>query len=284
MKKVERPNENGYWESFSSSEPIAWKTGTSYGHRDAWSVGVNRRYTVGVWVGNADGEGRPEIIGNSAAGSLMFDIWNILPSEKKGFGIPHDDLREYNICKKSGQIASTNCVEVEIRLYPKASKWANPCAYHRQIFLDITRSFRTYLDCEENVIDTSWFVLPPSMAYYYKRNHPEYSEIPIVHDICNKEEKNKTMDVLYPAEGEVIFMPKGLDGQKTELIVKAVHAIEDAEVYWHIDGEYIGMTSTFHFLKIFQETGEHRIMIMDKKGNKLDRKYYVGGKEITDTE
>jgi penicillin-binding protein 1C len=92
------------------------------------------------------------------------------------------------------------------------------------------------------------------------------------------------MDILYPAEGEGIFMPKGLDGKKMELIVKAVHAIDNAEVYWHIDGEYIGLTSSFHFLKIFQEIGEHRIMIMDKKGNKLERKYYVGGKETTYSE
>ena len=57
MKKLERPDDRGNWQLFNSSQMLAWKTGTSYGHSDAWSVGVTPQYTIGVWVGNSDGEG-----------------------------------------------------------------------------------------------------------------------------------------------------------------------------------------------------------------------------------
>jgi len=63
MQKVERPNAEGNWNNFQSSQQIAWKTGTSIGFRDAWAVGVTPKYAVGVWAGNADGEGRPGLLG-----------------------------------------------------------------------------------------------------------------------------------------------------------------------------------------------------------------------------
>ncbi len=84
MQEVGRPGIEGYWEQFTSSSRIAWKTGTSYGFRDAWAVGVTPRYVVAVWVGNADGEGRPGIVGVSAAGPLLFDIFHVLGQRVNG--------------------------------------------------------------------------------------------------------------------------------------------------------------------------------------------------------
>jgi penicillin-binding protein 1C len=55
MSDLRRPDSEGQWETFRSSKRVAWKTGTSFGYRDAWAVGVTPKYTIGVWVGNADG-------------------------------------------------------------------------------------------------------------------------------------------------------------------------------------------------------------------------------------
>ncbi|MDH5179068.1 MAG: penicillin-binding protein 1C, partial [Gammaproteobacteria bacterium] len=71
---VNRPGDEGHWKNFNNKQKIAWKTGTSYGLRDAWAIGTTKRYTIGVWVGNATGEGRPGLTGVSAAAPLMFDI------------------------------------------------------------------------------------------------------------------------------------------------------------------------------------------------------------------
>ena len=66
----------GEWENFSSSSKIAWKTGTSFGHKDAWSIGITPEYITVVWVGNADGEGRPGLTGTSIAAPIMFNVFN----------------------------------------------------------------------------------------------------------------------------------------------------------------------------------------------------------------
>lgn len=61
--------------------PIAFKTGTSYGFRDAWSIGVSGRYTVGVWVGRPDGSTRPGSIGRNTAAPLLLNVFDLLPPE-----------------------------------------------------------------------------------------------------------------------------------------------------------------------------------------------------------
>lgn len=75
MNELARPEEDANWEMYSTSQKIAWKTGTSFGFRDAWAVGVTPKYVVGVWVGNADGEGRPGLIGREVAAPIMFDVF-----------------------------------------------------------------------------------------------------------------------------------------------------------------------------------------------------------------
>ena len=90
LKEVNRPDEID-WRLISSVKRVAWKTGTSYGFRDAWAVGVTPEYAVGVWVGNAEGQGAPGLVGARTAGPVMFDIFNMLPSKElndKGRGLP----------------------------------------------------------------------------------------------------------------------------------------------------------------------------------------------------
>ena len=80
LKEVNRPQGSENWEFFTDAQPLAWKTGTSYGFKDAWAVGVTPKYAIGVWVGNADGEGRPGITGVEAAAPILFDVLNLLPN------------------------------------------------------------------------------------------------------------------------------------------------------------------------------------------------------------
>ena len=78
MREVNRPDQMD-WRRASSVQNVAWKTGTSYGSRDAWAVGVTPKYVVGIWVGNADGSGVPELTGARTAGPILFDMFNLLP-------------------------------------------------------------------------------------------------------------------------------------------------------------------------------------------------------------
>jgi len=99
LKEVYRPGENTGWRNFSSTKKIAWKTGTSFGFRDGWAVGVNPEYAVGVWVGNADGEGRPGLTGTETAAPILFDLFSVLPASG-WFQMPVSEMEKIEVCQK----------------------------------------------------------------------------------------------------------------------------------------------------------------------------------------
>jgi penicillin-binding protein 1C len=127
---VYRPDEEGAWREFLSTREVAWKTGTSFGLRDAWSIGVTPEYVVGVWVGNADGQGRPELSGSKAAAPLLFDTLNVLP-DTSWFDRPYLDLVRVEVCKDSGYLPGPNCEETISILAPPRGSESLVCPYHQ---------------------------------------------------------------------------------------------------------------------------------------------------------
>lgn len=114
IKEVNRPEEID-WRTIPSMQTIAWKTGTSYGFRDAWAVGVTPRYAVGVWVGNATGEGKPGLVGARTAGPVLFDVFNLLPSSP-WFDRPSGIFADAEVCRLSGHLKGRFCEETDTTL------------------------------------------------------------------------------------------------------------------------------------------------------------------------
>ena len=125
MSALNRPEEEADWQQFSSMKRVAWKTGTSYGGRDAWAIGVTPRYTVGVWVGNASGEGRPGLTGVGNAAPVLFDLFSFLP-ESGWFDKPYDELEPMPICRLSGHKASSICEPVDTLDMPASGQRTGP--------------------------------------------------------------------------------------------------------------------------------------------------------------
>ena len=178
LTEVNRPEEID-WKSIPSMQTIAWKTGTSYGFRDAWAVGVTPRYTVGVWVGNATGEGKPGLVGAQTAGPVLFDIFSYLPSSP-WFERPTGVFVDAEICRQSGHLKGRFCEETDTVLILPAGLRTEACPYHHLVTLSADESHRIYENCAntEPTIQKSWFALPPVWEWYYKQHHPEYKPLP----------------------------------------------------------------------------------------------------------
>ena len=206
LTNVHRPEEEIGWENFSSGRKIAWKTGTSFGYRDAWAVGVTPEYTVGIWVGNAGGEGRPGIIGGSAAAPLMFELYRQLPATS-WFEAPYDDMQQTAVCKTSGYKASSNCVEIDSVYVPMVKSDLPVCPYHRLVHLSRNKKYRVNADCypPQDMQHVSWFVLPPVMAWYYQSRNPLYKALPPFMKGCEQEQK--IIDIIYPQKHAQLYVP-----------------------------------------------------------------------------
>ncbi|MFT5668548.1 MAG: penicillin-binding protein 1C, partial [Vicingaceae bacterium] len=179
LNELNRPGQERGWESFAGRKKVAWKTGTSFGLRDAWAVGVSPDYTVGVWVGNADGEGRPGLTGITAAAPIMLQVFDLLPNSN-WYKTPYDELFEVTICAKSGYGKGIHCLEADTVLAGVNSRKIKTCEYHQIVQLDSEGVRRVNSSCYEveKMKTESYFVLPPLMEYYYQKTKPEYRKLP----------------------------------------------------------------------------------------------------------
>ena len=268
MQKLVRPNKEKNWETFSSSQKIAWKTGTSYGFRDAWAVGLNSQYIVGVWIGNADGEGRPGVIGVEAAAPLLFDVFDILP-KSDWFSKPLNKMEMQKICVKSGYKASDICAETREELVPETENSALPCPYHVNIFLDKSEKFRVTSECYSvsEMVTKSWFYLPPKIDFYYKKRTPNHLPIPPYKKGCTVVDANSPLSIIYPKNESKIKLPKTVEGTKGKVVLEATLRFNSQNLYWHLDEDFIGTTSQIHQKEVNLSIGKHTLLIMDEIGN-----------------
>jgi penicillin-binding protein 1C len=281
MKEVERPTAEGNWEVFQSSRTVAWKTGTSFGFRDAWAVGTTPRYTVGIWVGNADGEGRPGLVGVEAAAPILFDIFERLPTSD-WFSMPYDDMQEVKICQKSGDRALDFCPS-DSMFVPKTCLKATACERHQLLHLDKTTDFQVSSECEqpENMRHEAWFTLSPAEEFYFKNKNPDYKSLPPFRVGCgNSIEKNSVLQLIYPKHaGTRIYVPIDFDGKSGKTVFKAAHRNAAATVHWHLDAQYIGSTKEFHQLEWNPPVGKHVLTLVDDVGNQLEQAFEVLGRK-----
>ncbi|MFC4635351.1 penicillin-binding protein 1C [Dokdonia ponticola] len=276
LREVNRPTGEENWQFYEDAQPIAWKTGTSYGFKDAWAVGVTPQYAIGVWVGNADGEGRPGITGIQAAAPLFFDVLRTLPNKGTWFSKPFDALTEVSVCSKSGNLASVYCPETKQILVPEAGIHSVSCTYHKQIYVTASGNYRVNSDCYalDQMTSEVRFVLSPAIAYYYASKHPEYKELPSIHPDCDMLGE-QPMSFIYPKKNEDIILPKDFDGKRNDLILKLAHRRPDTKVFWYLNDIFIGDTETFHELAVLPEEGDYIITVVDAEGNQLKQQIKV---------
>jgi len=272
---VNRPDEEGHWKKFSSSQHIAWKTGTSYGLRDAWAVGNSRRYTVAVWVGNANGQGRPDLVGVKVAAPLMFDVFRGLDDVSPWFQKPLTQMKVIQVCQDDGYLANGACAS-RSQMVPKSNHFSQVTPYHQRIHLDGTGHWQVNDQCESvnQMQHLSWFILPPSQAYYYRQNHADYQDVPPFRADCIGNE-DVVMSMIYPSEGAKIYIPIDLDQQRSKAVFEVVHRNSGAVLYWHLDESYVGQTKDFHQQALWVKAGQHRLTIVDEQGNRLSRTFEV---------
>jgi penicillin-binding protein 1C len=278
LRRVNRPETETGWQYFGSAPEIAWKTGTSFGYRDAWAVGTSPAYVVAVWAGNADGEGRPGLTGISSAAPLMFDIFRLLQT-KGWFARPEEGMTLTEVCASSGFRAGPHCTEKREEWIPEAGLRSEACPYHTTVNLDLSGRYRVNISCANpgEMKSQSWFVLPPAMEYYYRMRNPSYRTLPPFLQGCADDRQVPSMEFLYPPPDAKIFIPRNLQGRMMSMLPEIAHRRRNATVYWHLDNRYIGMTRQTHQTELQVGAGEHILTATDDRGMTVSRRFTCVG-------
>jgi len=271
MEEVMRPGEEMLWQQFSSSQRVAWKTGTSFGFRDGWAIGITPKYVVGVWVGNTDGEGRPNLTGINTAAPVLFEIFRLLQVTREWFEMPLGEMVKIKVCRQSGYRAGEYCDDTDYEWVPQSGLKAPVCPYHQLVHLSADGKWQVTGNCvpPDEIINKKWFVLPPSMEYYYKTKNYEYHVLPPFRPDCVQAENANPMEIVYPKDGAKIYVPLEADGSRGRVIFNAAHRQTGVKIFWHLDDQYVGETRDFHQMALNPPPGKHILTLVDGNGNTI---------------
>jgi penicillin-binding protein 1C len=268
MTNLNRPEDINTISLLGQEQQIAWKTGTSFGFKDAWSIGINDDYTIGVWVGNADAEGRPQLTGVKAAAPIMFEMFRELPRTNNWLQPPFDDLKKDKICNFSGWPVTSHCENYTEQYVPARHIKRKNCPYHVSLSVDKSEQFQVNRNCyPARELKTKSFVkLSPVERYYIKLSN--FKAPPPMHPNCKQSEQANVMEFIYPRSGESIILPKSFDENDEEVALKLAHA-KNETVYWYLDKNYLTTTEEIHEISLYLEPGNYEISVVDSQGHQL---------------
>lgn len=263
-----RPETEAYWKNFSSGRKVAWKTGTSFGNRDAWAVGVTPDYAIGVWIGNSDGHGVSGLTGLNNAAPLLFELYGIMPSTD-WFYEPYD-MQTNTVCKTSGMKATSFCKETHSKVFPLSSDKTPNCIYHKPYLIN-TKNERVFKTCGgPDTQQDTFFVLAPIVSHYYQKKHPSHRALPPWNKDCVG--SNPKMNVLYPIQGGRISLPRG---EREGISSKVFYENKKLELYWELNGLFLGSTKGIHEKILYPIKGKNTLHITDENGNVVKTSFEV---------
>ena len=272
LKGVNRPSNQDGWKYFEGGKEISWKTGTSYGMRDAWAVGSSSEYTVLVWVGNADGEGKPGLTGVVKAGPILFEVFDLLPAGKES-EIALSHFTSKKICAESGYTASSACLNTSEQLVPAQVGRIPICDFHQFITMDTSGQFRVYEHCESNNITAPMMVLEPKVnRYYHKHTGHSLSLPPYAEDCITAKEK---LQILYPTKGAELLLPQDFDETKQQLVSEVLVDNSVDSIFWFVDNELLNVTKANHKIELDLEPGEHTLTVVSSQGEEDSRSFTI---------
>lgn len=274
LRKTGKSAEQEGWQYYSN-KTVAWKTGTSFGYRDAWAVGVNATYAVSVWVGNADGEGRPGVIGAEAAAPIMFEVFSALPGKGTWFTPPYDFMEDVVTCVESGSLASVHCPNTKKMWVTNTGESRHVCKYHQMAHLTKNESYTVGQHCVDqiDVKQEVWFVLPPAMEHYYKKKSAAYRTLPPFFPGCQADVSQQPMQFIYPSNFQYVMAAKQLSGDDGYVIFKLAHRYSNKRVYWHAGEHYLGETKNKHEVAVNLPAGKYILKAIDEDGFEISQPF-----------
>jgi len=270
LTQITRPDlPNNYAYTYRMPK-IAWKTGTSFGKKDAWSIGYNAKYTVGIWVGNFSGEGVPELSGANIATPLLFDIFNTIDynSSSKWFKSP-ENMAMRKVCAESGDVPNEFCVNQITDYYiPSVSKMTL-CTHAKYVFVskDERISYCSHCLPDSGALRKIYPNYAPELVSWFETKHILYASIPPHNPTCERIFQENAPQIVYPVDGSEYILDKN-DTQKLMLNAQVRNDVK--EIYWYINDKLLRKSKPNTPIFFAPNAGKTKISCSDDKGRNTD--------------
>ncbi|MGB7062283.1 MAG: penicillin-binding protein 1C [Candidatus Zixiibacteriota bacterium] len=278
LTEVVRPDLPAYWE-FSLKRPkVAWKTGTSYGHRDAWSIGYTKGFTVGVWTGNFNGQEARELVGAQVAGPILFDVFNAISGKEecKWFAQPYS-VSTREVCATGGMVPNPDCHHTAVEFYLPGISPGSKCEIHKAFYIDDETGYRLCRsDLEERSHQRKIFEIWPSeVATWMQRNGYPLDEVPPLLPVSQRIMAGKGPIIRSPEAACEYRLRQGVSPEYQKILLDASVDNSVNKIFWFLDGELIWSGEPEEKAFIFPETGEHLLVCQDDCGRSTSVKLII---------
>ncbi len=268
LAQITRPDlPNGYDYTYHLPK-IAWKTGTSFGKRDAWSIGYNARFTVGVWVGNFSGEGVPELSGATIATPLLFDVFNAIDysAPARGFGQPKS-LRMRKVCAVSGLPPGEACDRPLLDYYLPGVTSTAVCQHQKAVFTNATGTFSYCTRCQPDsgAVRRLYPNLAPELLDWYDAQRIPYAKIPPHNPACTRVFAENGPVIVSPADGGEFFLSK-IGNQQLALRAQVPNGVQT--VFWYVNDKLLRKASPTETVFFRPQPGRVTVACVDDQGRK----------------
>ncbi|MBR9976809.1 MAG: penicillin-binding protein 1C, partial [Bacteroidetes bacterium] len=243
---------------------FAWKTGTSYGKRDAWAIGWNQRYTIGVWMGNFSGQGAPRLSGTEMAVPLLIDLFDAIDSRQAPVGRPAEIGRR-EVCVSSGLLPSDRCTQFMQDYYIEGRSGNQRCDLQRAYQLSADLAMHYCMDCvpDSGAVEKWYPVYDAELSVWFEMQHVAIEKPPPHNPDCTMRRSGRGPGIISPSADYTYYLERDADQQIM------LHAASPAGVkrqHWYVDGELHATVRNGEKTFFTPAAKLHRIICMDDAG------------------
>ena len=274
LTEVRRPDLPAAYEASMNLPKVAWKTGTSYGHRDAWSVGYTPAYTIGVWVGNFDGHGSPSLVGSEVAAPILFALFNALTNSasNRWFTRPYQ-VSTRKVCALSGMPVSGNCPTTKVDNYISNLSAKAPCRVHKRITIDNETGATLCSHCRigrfyHQVVYEEW---RPEVATWLSKSGFAIQPIPPHNPNCVGVVAGRGPLIRSPSGDSEYHIRAGVNLEYQKLLLAASVSNRTKQVFWFVNGELIFKGAPTESVFYTPVAGTHMLTCVDDEGRSSSR-------------
>jgi len=274
LSDIERPDLPQSYIAATKLPRVAWKTGTSYGRRDAWAIGFSPRYTVGVWMGNFDGSSVPELSGSNTAVPLMLDIFNVIDYDTKAWFEQPPGVQEREVCAETGLPPSNQCRHKTKDLFIVDKSPLQACDLYQNVYVNADSSLQYCPVClpESDYQQAAFPIYDPELSLWFEMNEIGVL-VPPPHDpACEAKLSGDGPQILSPSPDFEYFIERNSD---QELLLQAASAANVSTHYWYINDRYYAQTEAGEKLFYHPRPGKLSIICMDEKGRRTQTEVQV---------
>jgi len=275
LSGLTRPDLPAAWEYTSSLPKVAWKTGTSFGLSDAWSVGFNPDYTIGVWLGNFSGRSSPALVGQETATPLLFKLFNeIALGSDRWFKRP-PSVGSRKVCRASGLPPQDWCSGVVDEYYLPGFSSEERCGFHRRVMVDSATGREVCDSCSAGRVTAGVVIedFPPDYAAWARQNGETFASVPRHEPSCERYNADRQLSISSPLAGRT-YQVRGT-GSDQALFFSADAPADAGKLFWFVDKKLVASGPPGKKVFFSLEPGRYRLTCMDDEGRSDDVEFSV---------